>query len=206
MNLSRVIRWPCVALLMLAAGCASTSLTGAWKNPAYQGGAFHRLLVVGTTDSPTNRRIFEDEFTRALRTAGVDAVASYTLIPQDGKIDEAVLKAVVRKQGLDGVIMTRLVRIDKQTVYTPGYAWTLPSVRYRDNLYGYYATAWPPYGTPPEAREVESAVLETTLWNAADSKLVWTGTTSTFAPSNVQSATADFAGVMIDALKTRGLL
>jgi hypothetical protein len=198
-------RW-CVALLVLASACASTSLTGAWRNPAYTGGAFHKLLVVGTTDSPTDRRVFEDSFVAALRDAGVEAIASHSLIPQDGKIDEPALKNTVREHGLDGVIMTRLVRIDTQTVVTPSYVSTLPSLRYRDSLYGYYSTAWPPYGMAPEVREYKSAVLETTLWNAADSKLVWTGTTSTFAPSSIQSATADFAKVMISELKTRDLL
>jgi hypothetical protein len=206
MRVAWIERWSWLAAVLLVASCASTTLTGAWKNPAYQGGAFHKLLVVGATDSPTDRRIFEDAFAQALRAAGVDAVASYTVIAQEGKIDERRLKDAVRSQGLQGVVMTRLVRIDKQTVVTPGYASTLPSVRYRDNLYGYYATTWAPYGMPPEVREVESVVLETTLWNAADSKLVWTGTTSTFAPSNVQSATADFAQVVISELKARNLL
>ena len=206
MIFSRIKQWSCVVLVALTAACASTTLTGAWKNPAYEGGAFQKLLVVGATDSATDRRVFEDAFAQALRGAGVDAVASYTVIPQEGKIDEHTLKDAVRSQGLQGVVMTRLVRIDKQTVVTPGYVSTLPSVRYRDNLYGYYATTWAPYGMPPEVREVESVVLETTLWNAADSKLVWTGTTSTFAPSNVQSATADFAKVVISELKARELL
>jgi len=195
------------AALLLLAACASTTLTNAWKDPAYSGGGFRRLLVVGATDSPTHRRVFEDEFARALRAAGVEAVASYTLIAQDDtKIDDAALKAVVRKQGLDGVIMTRLVRIDKKTVYTPGYAWGVPALAYRDSLYGYYNGAWSPYAMPAEVREYESAVLETTLWNAADDKLVWTATTETFAPSNVKSATLDFAGVLIEELKARKLL
>ena len=207
MRSSSIKRWSCLALVMLnAASCASTSLTSAWKDPAYNGGGFRRLLVVGVTESPTNRRVFEDEFSRALRAAGVDAIASYTVIAQDGRIDEAVLKNTVRKQGLDGVVMTRLVRMDKQSVYTPGYAWSVPAVGYRDSLYGYYNTAWSPYALPTEAREYKSAVLETTLWNAADDKLVWTATTSTFAPESVQSATVDYAKVVIAELRARKLL
>ena len=193
-------------LLALVAACAATSLTSAWTDPTYAGGGFHSLLVVGASDSPTYRRVFEDEFSRALRAAGVQAVQSYTLIPQDGKVDEAVLKATVREQGLDGVVMTRLLRIDTQTVYTPGHAWTFPAVGYRNSLYGYYAIAWLPYGTPPSVREYSSAVLETTLWNAADDKLVWTATTSTFAPESVKSATKDFSEVVIAALRARKLL
>lgn len=193
------------AALLLAA-CAATSLTSAWKDPTYTGGGFRRLLVVGASDSPTYRRVFEDEFSRALRAAGVQAVQSYTLIPQDGSIDEAVLKATVRKQGLDGVVMTRLLRIDTQTVYTPGFAWSVPALGYRNSLYGYYNTAWSPYALPAEGREYRSAVLETTLWNAADDKLVWTATTSTFAPESVQSVTADYAKVVIEELRARKLL
>ena len=207
MNWMTPLRATAVALTLLLAACASTTLTNAWKDPAYKGAGFRKLLVVGATDSPTNRRIFEEEFARALRAAGVDALPSYTVIAQDGKkIDEAMLKDVVRRQGLDGVVMTRLVRIDKQTVYTPGYYWGVPALGYRDSLYGYYNGAWSPYALPAEVREYESAVLETTLWNAADEKLVWTATTSTFAPSSVKSATADFSKVVIEELRARKLL
>jgi len=82
----------------------------------------------------------------------------------------------------------------------------VPAVGYRNSLYGYYNTAWSPYALPTEAREYKSAVLETTLWNAADDKLVWTATTSTFAPESVQSATADYAKVVIEELRARKLL
>ena len=194
------------ALMALLWACASTTLTNAWKDPSYKGGAFRMLLVVGATESSTNRRIFESEFAGALGAAGVQAVASYTSIPQDGKIDEAALKAAVRKQGLDGVVITRLVRIDKKTVVTPGYASGVPAVGYRNSLYGYYNVAWSPYAIAPQVREYESVVLETSLWNAADEKLVWTATTETFAPSNMKSATADFAKVMIAELRARKLL
>ncbi len=193
-------------LIALLSACASTTLTNAWRDPAYKGGGFKRLLVVGATESSTNRRIFEGEFSRALKAVGVEAVASYTVIPQDGKIDKAVLKAAVHKQGLDGVVITRLVRIDKQTVYTPGYAGGVPAVGYRNSLYGYYDVARSPYGIPAASREYESAVLETSLWNAADETLVWTATTTTFAPLDVKSATDDFAKVMIEELRARKLL
>ena len=207
MKLNGLRRVSALGLALLLGACAATTLTNAWKDPEYKGSGFRKLLVVGATESPTNRRIFEEEFSRALRAAGVETLPSYTVIAQDGKkIDEATLKEVVRRQGLDGVVMTRLVRIDKQTVYTPGYAWGVPALGYRNSLYGYYDGAWSPYAMPAEIREYESAVLETTLWNAADEKLVWTATTSTFVPVDVKSATADFSRVVIEELKARKLL
>ncbi len=205
--MKRTIRLSLGAVLVaLLWACAATTLTNAWKDPDYKGGGFKTLLVIGASDSATNRRIFESGFSRALSAAGVQAVASYTVIPQDGKIDEAALKAAVRMQGLDAVVITRLVRVDKKTVYTQGYAGSVPALGYRNSVYGYYNGAWSPYAMPAEVREYESAVLETSLWNAADEKLVWTATTETFAPSNVKSATADFAKVMIEELRARKLL
>ena len=194
------------AALLLLGGCASTTLTNAWTDPEYKGGAFRKVLVVGATDSPTTRRVFEDEFARELRLAGVQAVASHTVIAQGAKVDEAMLRETVRKQGLDGVFVTRLVRIDTQTTYSPGYGWGVPAVGYRQSLYGYYNVARAPYVGAPEVGVYELAVLETTLWSAASSKLVWSATTETFAPENVRAAADDFSKVVIGELKARKLL
>ncbi|MDX1375280.1 MAG: hypothetical protein R3357_06935 [Burkholderiales bacterium] len=207
MSPTRAQRAVVAGLALLLGACAATTLTNAWKDPEYEGSGFRKLLVVGASDSPTHRRIFEEEFARALRAAGVEAVPSYTVIARDGtKIDEAAMKDIVRKRGLDGVVMTRLVRMDTQTVYTPGYAWGVPALAYRNSLYGYYDGAWSPYALPAQVQQYESAVLETTLWDAAEDKLVWTATTSTFAPSSVKSATSDYAKVVIEELKARTLI
>jgi hypothetical protein len=45
--------------------------------------------VIGVTQQPAMRRLFEDAFVAKLKAEGVEAVPSYQLIPEDGQVDEA---------------------------------------------------------------------------------------------------------------------
>jgi hypothetical protein len=44
-----------VVLPALVGACATMTLTNAWKDPAYNGPGFRRLLVAGAIDSPISR-------------------------------------------------------------------------------------------------------------------------------------------------------
>jgi hypothetical protein len=48
--------------------------------------------------------------------------------------------------------------------------------------------------------------VETNLWDVASNKLVWSGTTQTFAPGSVNQEAPGFAKLIIDALAERKLL
>jgi hypothetical protein len=191
--------------LLTVAGCASTSLSNAWRDPAYQGRTFKRLLVVGISAESGVRRTFEDEFSRSLRESGVDAVPSYILLPRDGKVEDAELRAAVAKSGADGVLMTRLVRLDRRTQVSPGYVSVLPAYGYYGSFYPYYGASFAYYG-PPMVTQYDVAVLETNLWNAREEHLVWSAMTETVSPDNVRKATTDLAKVVIESLRAEKLI
>ena len=86
----------CLALLALAS-CSTTTIVDQWQSPGYTGGPFKRILVVGITKEAMTRRIFEDEFVKQLKARGTDAIASYTLIAEEGPVDKARLEAAVRE-------------------------------------------------------------------------------------------------------------
>lgn len=101
-----------VFLLMLAlvtAGCASTTLTNSWRSPDYSG-TMTSLVVVGVSKQASVRRVFEDEFAAQLRSQGVRAMPSYTLVPEDGPIDKEILRSAVDSTNADAVIITRTTR------------------------------------------------------------------------------------------------
>ena len=50
--------WFVVAAATLAA-CASTSLRDSWSDPGFTGGPFRKVMVVGVSSTPVNRRVFE---------------------------------------------------------------------------------------------------------------------------------------------------
>ena len=88
------------ALVAVLSACASTSIENTWKDPQYSGGPISKVLVVGISTQASVRRAFEDTFGQALTQQGVQAVASYTLIPQDGQIPEETLQKAAVQAGV----------------------------------------------------------------------------------------------------------
>lgn len=194
------------AFLLLGAGCASTTLTSVWRDPSYSGGPFRTVLVMGISKEAGIRRIFEDEFSAKLRSVGVTAIPSYTLISQDGEAARAELDAAIAKAGAQGVLVTRLLRIERRTDYAPGYSRAVPAVGYYRNFHGYYASSWAPLAYSPQRIDYDIVALETNLWRPQGGELVWSGTTESFAPSDVRQATQEFADVIIKALREQKLI
>lgn len=193
------------SLTIIVSGCASTTLTSVWRDPAYTGGPFQSVLVVGISKEAGIRRIFEDEFSTKLRNAGIKAIPSYTLIPQNGPVERVVLDAAISRAGVQGVLVTRLLKVERRTDYAPGYVRTVPAVGYYRNFHGYYSSTWAPYATQ-QRFDYDIVALETNLWRARGGELVWSGTTESFAPSNVRQATQEFSDVIIKALRDQKLI
>jgi len=201
----RAITLLLAAFTLLTAGCASTTLTNVWRDPTYTGGAFKAVLVMGVSETTGVRRIFEDEFAAKLKSVGVVAVPSHTLIPQDGPVDRATLDAAITKSDAQGVLVTRLLKVDRRTNYAPGSVWAVPAVGHYRDFHGYYSSIWVQY-TPPQRYDYDVVVLETNLWGAKKGELVWSGMTENFAPSDVRRATQEFADVIIKALHEQKLI
>jgi hypothetical protein len=198
--------YPTAGVLLVAAiavaGCASTSLIDQWKSPSYSGPPLKKVLVVGVSTQPGPRRIFEDEFSAALKAAGVDAVPSYTVISEDGRAEQAVLEQAIKDVGADGVLVTRLVKTEQKTQISPGYYRPVPTV----GFYGWYSSAWVGYYEPPTVYQYDVVTAETSVYGLNVGELVWSGITETFAPEDVKKETQGFAKVIIEALKKQGLI
>lgn len=190
----------CAILLMsvLATGCASTELINSWRDPNYTE-TVTSLVVLGVSKQASVRRVFEDEFAAQLRSRGIRAIPSYTLIDDDGPVDEERLRAAIESANTDGVIITRLVRIQNETAVTPTVAAPRPY------YYGYYSRAWVGY-YEPNAYQYEVVTAETTIFARERAAPVWSGTTETFAPENLKKETAGFAMTVIKALEKEGLI
>jgi hypothetical protein len=187
-----------LALTVVLGACASTSLINQWKSPDYSAGPMRKMLVVGVSQQPAVRRLFEDEFVAKLKAAGVEAVPSYTAIPEDRLTDQAVVEAAVKQAAPDGVLVTRLVKTEQMTQVAPSTAPT--------GFYGWYSSAWNGYYEPQTVYQYNVVTLETTLFSPPLSKVVWSGTTEAFAPTDVKRETAGFAQMIIGALRKQGII
>lgn len=190
-----------IVIATLIASCASTTLVSQWREDDYRGGPFGNILVIGISDQEGIRRTFEDVFTGKLRERGVAAIQGYRRFSSTGKADERTLLEAVRDSAADAVLMTRVVGVDTETRYTPGYM----GIRPRPGFYGYYASAWA-YYEPPRLEQYKIVILETNLWDMRTKSLVWSGTTRTFQPGEIHREAVEFAGVIIGALEQNGLI
>jgi hypothetical protein len=196
-----------VAALLLVSACSSTTVVDQWQSPDFKGGPFKRILVVGVTSQAAIRRIFEDEFVRQLRARGTDAVASYTLIPEDGQVERPRLERAVKEAGADGVIVARVVKVEQKTQVVPG---TPAFPGFGTDIYGFYGTGWggvwTGYASPPVVFQYEEVRAETKLFDASSGALVWAAQSDVFAPTDARKDSADFASRIIAALASRKLI
>jgi hypothetical protein len=190
------------AVMAGAAGCSSTKLVNQWENPQHVPARFARLMVIGVSRQPGLRRTFEDEFVSRLKAEGFEAVPSYILMPEDGQVEEARLQQAVRQAGADGILMTRLVRVERRTEVTPGYYW--PAAGY--GMYPWYSAGWFGYYEPPRVYQYDVYISETSLYDVTHNRLVWIGTVETREPGDLDKAISRYVTTVIKALKKEQLL
>ena len=188
--------------VLLLWACASTKLVNTWRDSAYTGAPLTRILIIGVTKQSGIRRTFEDLFAERLRADGVTAIQSYTLIPEDGEVSHERLARAVEQSGVDGILITRLVRVDRQVQIYPGTYVGPPFV----GFYGFYSSAWVGFYEPPQVYAYDVVTSETTLFEAKNDRVIWSGTSETFAPQNVRKDTQEFVSIMAQALAAQGLI
>jgi hypothetical protein len=193
---------PVLAVFVLVAGCASTTLQSEWRDPGYSAGPFKKIFVIGlAARDVTARRVFEDVMVSKLNAAGVQAVPEWQYLKGEGQAPEGVVSSAVDSTGADAVLMARLVAIDKQidvspvVVPGPGYGW-----------YGPYAGWYSGWYAMPQVRQYDVVYVETTLFDQKTKRLVWSATSKTVDPASIQQEAPGFADTIIAAMQKAGVL
>lgn len=188
----------CFALAL--AGCETTSTTAVWKDPGYSSGAMKSIMVIGVSGDQAKRRLYEDAMVKALSGKGVSAQASYNDLPDSEKISQDSVKAVVEGKGFDGVLVTHVLGVDKETVYHP------PMQRYGRpyyrNYYSYYSRVYDYSTSPGYYSTYSSARVETNVYTVANGTLVWTMQSKTLDPENVGEAIDSVVKAITDKMKS----
>jgi len=183
----------------LLTSCATTILTTVWKDESFKG-PVGKIAVIGIFKTPAIRNFFEDEFSRQLKTHGIEAVASYTIIPVDDQSDKDIVASKLRNLGMDFVLVTRLV--DRKTVqtYIPGQAYMVPG--YYRSWGGYYQYAY----SPGYLVEDTYAYAETNIYDVKNDKLIWSARSETEISGMNQELIRSFVKIMIDRLSADAVI
>jgi len=191
-----------VSVTLILSGCSTaTPIVSEWRNPAYASGPFKRIMIGGPSGETSVRRNFEDEFVVQLQAAGIDGLASYRYIPENEEIDENKLKQAAQKARADAVLFVRSVKMEQKT----NYGSTFPYLSF--GIFGSNVGAsWSGLPGASGAYRNNEYTSETTLYDVAKNELVWTQTTKTTEPENVQTAIKSYVEAVMKALDAQNLL
>jgi hypothetical protein len=187
---------------------ASPKLELSWKNPTFAGGTFKNILVLALNGKAVNRAEFEDELVAAISRPGGKAAPSYEFMPRPDAtpIDMKDLRALVKEQKFDGIVVARLTKRETKTTYAPGEVYT--PFPYYGTFYGYYGTVYPVIYSPGYMETEKEAQVEVNFYDTAKSEgeLVWTGTTNTFDAGSAMKVIKDLVKIVSKELEKENII
>ena len=181
-----------MALLLLLSiffftGCSQTTVSGIWKKSDYIGKPFASILVVGLTGDLHNKILWENVMADKLRQSGIKTVITTVgTFPDNKKVNENEIIDYVKENGVEGVLVTRLVDTKKEEVYYP------PTGGYYGGPYGYYnrfnnyySHAYDTISSPGYTKTLTTVLLETNLYESDTKELIWSMSSDTFEPRSI---------------------
>jgi len=201
-----------IALLLMlpAASGKSFKVVTSWLNPQYEGQKFHKVLVIGVAQDTEVRADFEDKMALQIARPGMEAIPGNQILlrpdPQ-AKPDFDYLRAQIRSNHIDAVVVSRLLRVDKKVISVPSSTYVAPFPYYY-SFYGYLGAVYPVVYDPGYTREDTTVTVETNVYATAkpDGDLVWTGVSDSFNPKSAKKVADGLVKEMPKRMEKDGLL
>jgi len=208
---SRLILLSIFLLTVLTAVSAkSIKLVTTWFNPKYEGQAFHKVLVIGVAQNPEVRADFEDEMAAKIARPGLETIpGNQILLRPDPKAKPDIdsLRAQIRDNHIDAVVVSRLLKVDKKVTSIPSSTYIAPFPYYY-SFYGYLGAVYPVIYDPGYEREDTKVIVETNVYATSkrDGDLVWTGVSESFNPKSAKKVADGLVKEVPKQMEKDGLL
>jgi hypothetical protein len=187
------------AVLALLASCATSSLVTQQSNPDYVGKPFKSVMVVAVTADELVRRTYEDRMVALLGKRGLKGIPGYAAVGTRGRVEEAALREAIARSGAEGVLITRVTRVDRSSGSVPG-ATVAVSVGW-GGFHDYYSGVWETVSVPAQTvTGPKWTVSETRLFDAKSGVLAWTGVVDTRQHDDLGAALTQYMKVIFDAM------
>jgi hypothetical protein len=190
---------------------------GDWEKDAARDQSFARVLVVGLSPHAGTRCDFESFMATQLRSTGVDAKASCSLMNTSDPLTRESIEAVVAEYGADAVLTTVLVQADLGAD-TGGGRDTRGAGYYKptDIGYDYYYGGYGVYGVPVVYGEFRTAApimtvegdvsIRSMLYATRDATLVYQLNTTASDLRSRDNALGTITPPIAEQLQKAGLL
>jgi hypothetical protein len=201
------LRIACTILLISnLATAAATKFVSTWRNPVGGpiGQAGKRVAAFVLSPDETMRQGPEETLAAELRRRGIDCLAGYTVLPGELAKDLEKAKAFVKKAGITGAILMRVVGQEEQTRYTPDTVWY--SAPYYSSFWGYWNYGWSAVYTPGYLTSETIVSVETMVYSVEKDMLLWAGKSETTNPKDVRRFVKDLVDAAGKEMRKAGLV
>jgi hypothetical protein len=178
-----------------------THISHSWRDPSVtvDTAKIGKFVVAALLKNQTVRREVEDDM--ASRFPG-KAVQSYKEFgDSDLKESEDFYNRKLKEKGYDGIVVVRLVNVDKNVRYVPG---SYP-VYYR-SWRGYWGYSWTAFYDPGYYTTDRSYDVEVNVYSLDPDRLIWTASTSTLNPPDRGQMFRDVSRIVYTKMKKEGFL
>jgi hypothetical protein len=213
-QLSKLFIFLIAVSALTACSKTTTSIPQSYRNPGYEQTVFKKLFVIGVAENQESRQAFEDAFAKAIAEEGGGAQPSWGALPQSTQLTEEEIRSAIEAGNFDGVLITRLLSVDKDQEYTPASTYNNPRTTYYaggggyryGGFYGFYGTTYAKVHEPGYFETSTTIRLETSLYSVANDGLVWTGQSETVDPESIPDARESMTAAVAKKLKEEKLI
>jgi hypothetical protein len=187
--------------------CGSTTFNTTWKAPDAQPIQVEpgdKVIAMVMSPNEATRRGAEAALAAELsRRGGVEAIPSYTVIPDEVIQDKDKSKPYIDKTGAQYAVVMRATGTDKELsgsrpMYTGPY--------YGGFYGGFYGWGWGAAYSPGYLRTDTVVHVETLVYDLKNDKLVWAGQSETMNPSNAEKMVKELVDEASNEMRKQGLL
>jgi hypothetical protein len=185
-------------------GCAATQVQQVWTDETSPGGRLNNIFIIVPVNQPSTRRMFETEFARYFKYHGNKAVESFREIELETFYEKGSRDAVLaklREQGIDAVLLTRVVDHRTKENIIPGMTITAGYGMWGATAGVGYTFGGPSAPTTQSYTHEETFLgLETNLFDAKTEKLLWSIRTETRVTRPPQEEIKPYVGLVTEKL------
>ena len=187
---------------LLAAEDPKFTSTWKWMDAKSVSFAGSKIAALVITKDDSLRVSGEESLVRELAGRGLQAVATYRIIPRPELEDAEKAKVWYDKAAVEGVVALRPVGSEKVKSYSPA-VWT--SAPY-GSFWGYYPYGWSTLYIPASTREDTVVGVETLVFSVKLNQLLWAGMSETKNPKNLQQFVKDLVVEAAKEMQKQGLI
>jgi hypothetical protein len=181
-------------LTILFTSCSTTKIVSSWRQPNkhVHMDEFKKILVIALIENQTNRHKAEHQIVKYLDGKGL--VSHEYLDDKFNRKNETEIMNKIREDGFDGIVLMRLIDIDKEKFYVPSQTIYYPDSY--QNFGGFYKVHHYRYNTSGYYITTKTYILETVVFSLKDNNIIWTGITETFQPEGIKKMTNEISKVV----------